>query len=103
VIVVDRLDRVAEAVVIARRAQHIAVQSVIAGMALSGFGMVLATLGLLPPVAGAFFQEAVDVAVILNALRALTGGEVQASGRGPAAEPDPSTSAARQVPVTAGR
>jgi heavy metal translocating P-type ATPase len=103
VIVVDRLDRVAEAVVIARRAQHIAVQSVIAGMALSGFGMVLATLGLLPPVAGAFFQEAVDVAVILNALRALTGGEVQASGCGPAAEPDPSTGAARQVPVTAGR
>jgi heavy metal translocating P-type ATPase len=103
VIVVDRLDRVAEAVVIARRAQHIAVQSVIAGMALSGFGMVLATLGVLPPVAGAFFQEAVDVAVILNALRALTGGEVQTAGHGPAAEPDPSTSGARQVPAVTGR
>jgi cation transport ATPase len=37
--------------------------------------MVLATFGVLPPVAGAFFQEAIDVAVILNALRALgTGG-----------------------------
>ena len=103
VIVVDRLDRVAEAVVIARRAQHIAVQSVIAGMALSGFGMVLAAFGVLPPVAGAFFQEAVDVAVILNALRALTGGEVHTSGHGPAAGPDPSTNAARQVPVAAGR
>jgi heavy metal translocating P-type ATPase len=74
VIVVDRLDRVAEAVLIARRASHIAVQSVLAGMTLSAFGMVLATVGVLPPVAGALFQEAIDVAVILNALRALSGG-----------------------------
>ena len=42
-------------------------------MALSFGGMLLALAGLLPPVAGAFFQEAIDVAVILNALRALTG------------------------------
>ena len=62
---------------IARRTRHIAVQSVLAGMALSGFGMVLATFGLLPPVAGAFFQEAIDVAVILNALRALRGDAQQ--------------------------
>jgi heavy metal translocating P-type ATPase len=74
VIVVDSLDRVAEAVLIARRARHIAVQSVIAGMALSGIGMVLATFGVLSPVAGAVFQEAIDVAVVLNALRALGGG-----------------------------
>ena len=71
VIVVDRLDRVAEAVVIARHARRIAIQSVLAGMGLSMVGMVLATFGILPPVAGAFFQEAIDVAVILNALRAL--------------------------------
>ncbi len=71
VIVVDRLDRVAEAVLIARHARNIAVQSVVAGMALSMVGMLLATAGALPPVAGAFFQEAIDVAVILNALRAL--------------------------------
>jgi len=82
VIVVDRLDRVAEAILIARRARDIAVQSVLAGMALSGFGMVLAMLGVLPPVAGAIFQEAIDVAVILNALRAIGGGEL----REPAAE-----------------
>jgi Cation transport ATPase len=74
------LDRVAEAVMIARRARNIAVQSVVAGMALSGFGMVLATFGVLPPVAGAFFQEAVDVAVVLNALRALAGGELRPPG-----------------------
>jgi len=80
VIVVDRLDRVAEALLIARRARNIAVQSVLAGMALSGFGMVLATFGVLVPVAGAFFQEAIDVAVILNALRALGGGELRLPG-----------------------
>jgi cation transport ATPase len=32
--------------------------------------MVLAALGLIQPVAGALLQEAIDVAVILNALRA---------------------------------
>jgi heavy metal translocating P-type ATPase len=74
VIVVDRLDRVTEAILIARRARNIALQSVIAGMGLSAVGMVFASFGLLPPVAGAFFQEAIDVAVILNALRALGGG-----------------------------
>ena len=77
VIVVDRLDRVAEALDIARRARAIAVQSVVAGMALSGVGMVLAAFGMLPPIAGAIFQEAIDVAVILNALRALQGGQAR--------------------------
>jgi heavy metal translocating P-type ATPase len=85
VIMVDRLDRVGEAVFIARRARHIAVQSVVAGMALSGVGMVLAIVGVLPPIAGAFFQEAIDVAVILNALRALGGGVPQPVGSVPTA------------------
>jgi hypothetical protein len=35
--------------------------------------MVVAALGFLPPVAGALLQEGIDVAVILNALRALGG------------------------------
>ena len=77
-IVVDRLDRVADAIVIARRARDIAVQSVVAGMALSGVGMVLAAMGFLAPVAGALFQEAIDVAVVVNALRALGGGNLEA-------------------------
>jgi cation transport ATPase len=38
-------------------------------------GMAFAAAGYLPPVAGALFQEVIDVAVILNALRALRGGE----------------------------
>ncbi len=74
VIVVDRLDRVSEAVTIARRARRIAIQSIVAGMALSGIAMVFAAFGWLTPVAGALTQEAIDVAVILNALRALKPG-----------------------------
>ena len=76
VILVDRLDRVADAVVIARRARGIAVESIGAGMALSGVAMLAAAFGWLTPVASALTQEAIDVAVILNALRALTGGRV---------------------------
>ena len=71
VITVDRIDRVADAIAIGRRTVRIARQSVLAGIGLSGFGMVLAAAGVLVPVAGALFQEAIDVAVILNALRAL--------------------------------
>ncbi|UIJ71742.1 heavy metal translocating P-type ATPase [Aurantimonas sp. HBX-1] len=73
VLLVDRIDRVAEAVVIARRSRGIAMQSVVVGLGLSGLGMVAAALGYLTPIAGALFQEAIDVAVILNALRALSG------------------------------
>jgi hypothetical protein len=75
VILTDRLDRVSDAVVIARRSRGIALQSIAAGMALSGLAMGLAAIGLLPPVAGALSQEAIDVAVILNALRALSSGQ----------------------------
>ncbi|MBX9741580.1 MAG: heavy metal translocating P-type ATPase [Beijerinckiaceae bacterium] len=74
VILVDRLDRVAEAVMIARRARSIAMQSIAAGLALSFVAMGFAAVGLLPPVAGALTQEAIDIAVILNALRSLSPG-----------------------------
>jgi soluble P-type ATPase len=74
VILVDRLGRVSDAVGIARRTRGIAVQSVVAGMAMSGVAMAAAAVGWLPPVAGALTQEAIDVAVILNALRALGPG-----------------------------
>jgi heavy metal translocating P-type ATPase len=75
VILVDRLDRVAEAVRIARRTRAIAQQSIVAGMALSAAAMIAAALGFLTPVAAAVTQEAIDVLVILNALRALFSGE----------------------------
>ena len=53
------------------RTMRIARQSVIAGMTLSIAAMGVAATGHLAPVAGALLQEAIDVAVILNALRAL--------------------------------
>ena len=74
VILVDQLDRVSDAVVIARRTRAIAMQSIVVGMVLSGLAMGAAALGWLTPVAGALTQEAIDVAVILNALRALSPG-----------------------------
>jgi len=73
VITVDRVDRVADAVHSGRRALHIARQSVLTGMGLSLAAMAVAAAGYLPPIAGALFQEAIDLAVILNALRALRG------------------------------
>ena len=71
VILVDRVDRVADAIRIGRRALFIARQSVLAGMGLSLVAMGVAAAGYLPPVNGALLQEAIDVGVILNALRAL--------------------------------
>jgi heavy metal translocating P-type ATPase len=71
VLLVDRLDRLAEALRISHGARRIAVESVVAGMSLSIIAMGVAALGYLPPLAGAILQEAIDVAVIVNALRAL--------------------------------
>ena len=71
VILVERVDRVADAVGIARRTLGIARQSVLLGIGASLVAMGFASFGLLAPVAGAFLQEAIDVGVILNALRAL--------------------------------
>ena len=72
VILADRLDRVGEAIVIAQRARRIAVESIVAGMGLSILAMLAATFGWLTPVPAAIVQEVIDVAVILNALRALS-------------------------------
>jgi heavy metal translocating P-type ATPase len=71
VLTVDRLNRLGEVAAISRRTRAIARQSVLAGMGLSLAAMGVAAAGLLPAVWGALLQEAIDVAVILNALRAL--------------------------------
>jgi heavy metal translocating P-type ATPase len=55
---------------IAKRTILIAKQSILWGIGLSVVGMVLAMVGLIPPLVGAGLQEVIDVAVILNALRA---------------------------------
>ncbi|WP_372790468.1 heavy metal translocating P-type ATPase [Paraconexibacter sp.] len=73
VVTVDRIDRVADAVHVGRRALYIARQSVLVGMGLSMIAMGFAAAGYLPPVAGALLQEVIDLSVILNALRALRG------------------------------
>jgi heavy metal translocating P-type ATPase len=71
VLTVDELARLGEVAAVARRTRRIALQSVLAGMGLSIAAMAAAAAGLLPAVWGALLQEAIDVAVILNALRAL--------------------------------
>jgi heavy metal translocating P-type ATPase len=76
VLLVDELDRVLPAIKIARRSRFIALESVYAGLGLSIAGMIAAALGLITPVQGAIFQEVIDVAVILNALRALRGPSI---------------------------
>ncbi len=74
VLLVDRVDRVADAIAIARRSRRIALQAILVGMGLSGIAMVVAALGWLPPLAGALVQEAIDVLAILYALTALRPG-----------------------------
>ena len=71
VVVVDQADRIPLSVAVGRRSLRIARQSVVFGLGLSVGAMVVAAFGYLPPVWGALFQEVIDVAVILNALRAL--------------------------------
>lgn len=71
VLLVDRIDRLGSGIEIARRSRHIALESVVAGIGLSVAGMIAAAFGHLTPVEGALLQEVIDVAVILNALRAL--------------------------------
>jgi P-type E1-E2 ATPase len=70
VITVDDIGRVADAVAIGQRTLRIARQSIWVGLGVSGAMMVVAALGFIPPTLGAVLQEALDVAVILNALRA---------------------------------
>jgi heavy metal translocating P-type ATPase len=71
VLTVDQIGRLGEVAVLARRTRRIAMESVLAGMGLSLAAMGVAAAGMLPAVWGALLQEAIDVAVILNALRAL--------------------------------
>ena len=70
VLLIDDPSRVIEAIAIGRRSLRIAKQSIGVGLGLSLIGMAVAATGHLTPIAGALIQEAIDVAVILNALRA---------------------------------
>jgi heavy metal translocating P-type ATPase len=76
VLTVDRIDALADAMLIARRCKTIALQAVLVGMGLSLAAMVIAAVGLLPPAAGAILQEVIDVLAIAIALRAVLPGRI---------------------------
>jgi P-type E1-E2 ATPase len=69
----DSLNSAAEALAIGRDTTRIARESIVIGLGLSGAAMAWAALGGITPVAGAMLQEAIDVAVIVNALRTIRG------------------------------
>ena len=66
----DDISRVATGIEIADKTFSIARQSIMAGILLSVFLMVIFASGSFPPLLGAVLQEVVDVVVIFNALRA---------------------------------
>ena len=70
VLLVDDIAKVADAMEIGQRMVRIAKQSIWAGLGLSFACMIAAVFGRIPPVTGALLQEVIDIAVILNALRA---------------------------------
>ncbi|MCC7051945.1 MAG: heavy metal translocating P-type ATPase [Gemmatimonadaceae bacterium] len=70
VLLVDEITRVADAISASQSTMRIAKQSIGVGLGLSAIGMVFAALGYFTPTMGALGQEVIDVAVILNALRA---------------------------------
>jgi heavy metal translocating P-type ATPase len=70
VILADDPRRLLEAIDFSRWTSHIARQSVLAGLGLSSVAMLVAAAGFIPPTAGALLQEVIDLAVILNAVRA---------------------------------
>jgi heavy metal translocating P-type ATPase len=74
VLTVDRLDRLADAVEIARHVRRVGFQTAAAGMVLVLTAMCIAMTGLLVPIAGALVREGIEVLVIGVALRALLGG-----------------------------
>jgi heavy metal translocating P-type ATPase len=69
VLLVDDISRVGDAMTISRRMRRIALQSIGFGLGVSFVLMVIASVGAISPAAGAVMQEALDAAVILNALR----------------------------------
>jgi heavy metal translocating P-type ATPase len=74
VLTVDRIDALADAILIARRSMSIGMQAVVVGMGLSLAAMVAAAAGFLAPAAGAVLQEVIDVLAIGIALRAVIPG-----------------------------
>ena len=70
ILLADEPARIVDAIQISRRTMRIARQSIFVGLGLSSAGMIAAAAGFIAPVTGAMIQEGIDLAVILNALRA---------------------------------
>lgn len=79
VVLADDLTRVADSIVIGQETLAVARQSIWLGLGLSAAAMVVASLGLLAPAAGALLQEGIDIASIVNALRASRSREAATS------------------------
>jgi len=73
VLLVDDIARVGDAVAVSQRMRRVALQSIGVGLGISAALMAVAASGHLAPPLGALLQEALDVAVILNALRVRRG------------------------------
>ena len=86
VLMVDRLERLVDAIGIAQRSRRIAAESVAIGMGLSVAAMMVASFGLIAPIVGALIQEGIDVVAMANSLRAL-GGKTPAR-KGPRISPE---------------
>jgi cation transport ATPase len=84
VLMVDRVDALADAILIARRSKGVALQAAVVGMGLSLVAMIVAAVGLLPPAAGAIVQEIIDVLAIGIALRAVLPGAIHTLAMAPA-------------------
>lgn len=102
VIILDDLSKVASAVRISQRTVKVALQSIWIGIALSVALMVAAAAGYVPAIAGALSQELVDLATILNALRALSSGR-RPTGPGAGGGRVTSRTPATRLPRSAGR
>jgi heavy metal translocating P-type ATPase len=70
VLLVDDVTKVSNVIHIGKKTIKIAKQSIFVGIGLSFLLMIFASFGLILPSVGALLQEALDIAVILNALRA---------------------------------
>lgn len=77
VILKDDLERVAEAVMISRETMKVAKQSVLIGIFVCVFLMIVASTGVIPALFGAMLQEVVDTVSILSALRAKKSAKQQ--------------------------
>ena len=78
VVMLDDLSKVAQAVAIGKRTVAVALVSIWTGIGLSIGLMAVAMTGYIPAVTGALLQELVDLATILNGLRALHGADRKA-------------------------